>query len=111
MPYEVTEVMGATADEDVRHQRLEDAWQRGELFGLTGVFADQNVNPASNALVAGMVRDKIRGIVDDPAVAEALCPTTSPVGTTGRTRSRPGPAAAAPPRSRRVNGSDCSMSP
>jgi len=81
MPYEVTEVMGATADEDVRRERLEGAWQRGELFGLTGVFADQNVNRASNALVADMVRDKIRGIVDDPAVAEALCPTTYPVGT------------------------------
>jgi len=81
MPYEVTEVMGATASDDVRHERLEDAWQRGELFGLTGVFADQNVIPASNALVADMVRDKIRGIVDDPAVAEALCPTTYPVGT------------------------------
>ena len=81
MPYEVTEVLGATADEDVRRERLEGAWQRGELFGLTGVFADQNVNRASNALVADMVRDKIRGIVDDPAVAEALCPTTYPVGT------------------------------
>ena len=81
MPYEVTEVMGATADEGVRRTRLDGAWQQGELFGLTGVFADQNVNPVSNALVAGMVRDKIRGIVDDPAVAEALCPTTYPVGT------------------------------
>ena len=81
MPYEVTEVMGATADEDVRRERLEGAWQRGELFAITGVFADQNVNPASNALVAEMVRDKIRAVVDDPSVAEALCPTTYPLGT------------------------------
>jgi cation diffusion facilitator CzcD-associated flavoprotein CzcO/acetyl esterase/lipase len=81
MPYEVTEILGATATEEVRRDRLEGAWQRGELFALTGVFADQNTNLATNALVADMVRDKIRTIVDDPATAEALCPTTYPVGT------------------------------
>ena len=81
MPYEVTEVMGATATEEVRRERLDSAWGRGELFALTGVFADQNTNPASTALVAGMVRDKIRSIVDAPETAEALCPTTYPVGT------------------------------
>jgi cation diffusion facilitator CzcD-associated flavoprotein CzcO/acetyl esterase/lipase len=81
MPYEVTEVLGATATDEVRTQRLEGAWQRGELFGLTGVFADQAVNPASNAIVSEMCRRKIREIVDDPVTAETLCPSDYPVGT------------------------------
>jgi cation diffusion facilitator CzcD-associated flavoprotein CzcO/acetyl esterase/lipase len=81
MPYEVTEVLGVTATEEVRNARLEAAWERGELFGLTGVFADQAINPASNAIVAEMCRRKIRELVDDPATAEALCPTDYPVGT------------------------------
>jgi len=81
MPYEVTEVMGATASDEVRRERLEGAWAKGELFALTGVFADEITDPVSNALVGDMVRDKIRGIVDDPATAEALCPTTYPVAT------------------------------
>jgi cation diffusion facilitator CzcD-associated flavoprotein CzcO/acetyl esterase/lipase len=81
MPYEVTEVLGVTASDEVRRDRLDGAWERGELFGLTGVFADQAINPASNAIVAEMCRGKIRQIVDDPATAEALCPTDYPVGT------------------------------
>ena len=81
MPYEVTEVLGVTATEEVRRNRLEGAWERGELFGLTGVFADQAINPASNAIVAEMCRRKIREIVDDPVTAEVLCPTDYPVGT------------------------------
>jgi len=81
MPYEVTEVLGVTASDEVRRQRLDGAWARGELFGLTGVFADQAINPASNAIVAEMCRSKIREIVHDPATAEALCPTDYPVGT------------------------------
>jgi len=39
------------------------------------------INPESNALLAEFVRNKIRGIVDDPEVAEVLCPTTFPIAT------------------------------
>ncbi|TKJ17998.1 steroid monooxygenase [Blastococcus sp. CCUG 61487] len=81
VPGEPTDVMGVTAPEDVRRQRLEAAWQAGELREIYSIFADQAVNPASNEIIAEFIRDKIRVTVDDPATAEALCPTGYYFGT------------------------------
>ncbi|MDT0275492.1 flavin-containing monooxygenase [Blastococcus goldschmidtiae] len=81
VPAEVTDVLGVTAPEEVRRERFEAAWEAGELFAILGVFADQGVNPASNEIVAEMVREKIRSIVDDPETAEALCPKDHYFGT------------------------------
>ena len=81
VPAEMTDVLGITASEQVRRQRFEAAWEQGELFGILGVFADQGVNPASNEIVAGMIREKIRSIVTDPETAEALCPKDHYFGT------------------------------
>jgi acetyl esterase/lipase len=77
----MTDVMGVTATEEVRRSRFEAAWEEGELFGILDVFADQGFNPASNEIVAGMIREKIRQAVDDPDTAEALCPQGYPFGT------------------------------
>ncbi len=71
---------GALSDAE-RRARFEAAWERGELFAILGVFADQGVNPAANDIVADMIRDRIRAIVDDPATAEALCPKDHFFGT------------------------------
>jgi hypothetical protein len=62
------------ADRHPRHHGRRDRAPRavrgglgeGELFGILGVFADQGVNPASNEIVAEMIREKIRSIVTDP---------------------------------------------
>jgi cation diffusion facilitator CzcD-associated flavoprotein CzcO/acetyl esterase/lipase len=81
VPSELTDVSGLTAPEEVRRQRFEDAWQSGELFGILGVFSDQAVNLASNDLVAEMIREKIRAVVSDADVADALCPKDYPFGT------------------------------
>jgi acetyl esterase/lipase/cation diffusion facilitator CzcD-associated flavoprotein CzcO len=81
VPGEVTMIMGVLADEEVRRQRFEEAWELGELFPILGVFADQSFNLASNDIVATMLREKIRSVVDDPEVAEDLCPTDYPFGT------------------------------
>ncbi len=81
IPTELTDVLGVTASETVRRERFEAAWARGELFGILGVFADQGVNPASNDIVAEMIREKIRSIVKDPATAEALSPRGHYFGT------------------------------
>jgi cation diffusion facilitator CzcD-associated flavoprotein CzcO/acetyl esterase/lipase len=81
VPGEVTDVMGVTAPEDVRRQRLEAAWEAGELREVYGIFADQGVNPASNEIVAEFIRGKIRSIVSDPETAEALCPKDYYFGT------------------------------
>jgi cation diffusion facilitator CzcD-associated flavoprotein CzcO/acetyl esterase/lipase len=81
VPVEPTDVLGGTASEEVRRERFEAAWAQGELFGILNVFADQGVNPASNDLVAEMIREKIRATVKDPQTAEALCPRGHYFGT------------------------------
>jgi len=59
---------------------LEPYWQRGGAFFLSA-FADSLANPASNALIADYVRNKIRTIVKDPQTAQDLCPTDHPIGS------------------------------
>jgi cation diffusion facilitator CzcD-associated flavoprotein CzcO/acetyl esterase/lipase len=81
VPMEMTEVMGTTASEQERRDRFEAAWEAGELFAILGVFKDQAFNPASNEIVAEMIREKIRSVVDDPDTAEMLCPEGHPFGT------------------------------
>ena len=44
-------------------------------------IADTMMNQDTNRIVADFVRDKIRAIVKDPATADALCPTSHPIGT------------------------------
>ncbi len=81
IPLEPTDVLGVTASETVRRERFEAAWAQGELFGIINVFADQGVNPASNDIVAEMIREKIGSIVKDPATAVALSPKDHYFGT------------------------------
>jgi cation diffusion facilitator CzcD-associated flavoprotein CzcO/acetyl esterase/lipase len=81
IPVEPTDVLGVTASEAVRRERFEAAWAQGELFTILGVFADQGVTPASNDIVAEMIREKIRSAVEDADTAEALCPKDHYFGT------------------------------
>ncbi|MYE80553.1 MAG: NAD(P)/FAD-dependent oxidoreductase [Gammaproteobacteria bacterium] len=53
---------------------LERGWERGGFQFIFETFDDLLVNERSNALAAEFIRKKIRTIVVDPAVAEALCP-------------------------------------
>jgi cation diffusion facilitator CzcD-associated flavoprotein CzcO len=59
---------------------LEKYWAIGGARFM-GVIADSMIDETSNRIVADFVRDKIRAIVRDPATAEALCPTSHPIGT------------------------------
>lgn len=59
---------------------LEEAWTGGG-FAMIFAFNDILVNSESNKIIADFFREKIRGIVDDPEIAELLCPTDHPVGT------------------------------
>jgi cyclohexanone monooxygenase len=65
---------------DERTQVFEDRWAGGG-FAMLYAYADLAVDPAANATAAEFVRQKIRGVVKDPAVAELLCPTDHPIGT------------------------------
>src|SRR3546814_18205955 len=81
IPGEPTEHSALLADDETRQQRLDAAWEKGELFEIIGVFNDVLVNPAANEVVADYIRGKIRSIVDDPETAEILCPTDHPFGS------------------------------
>lgn len=48
--------------------------------GVMGLFTDTGRSPETNQLVSDFVRSKIREMVDDPVVAEKLCPRY-PIGT------------------------------
>jgi len=64
-----------------RRVRFEKAWATGDLvYILTQLWADQAVDPDGNALVADLLREKVRSIVRDPETAEALCPDDHPFG-------------------------------
>jgi cation diffusion facilitator CzcD-associated flavoprotein CzcO len=59
---------------------VEEQYGRGgHEFAM--MFTDQGRDPAANELIAEFVRRKIRSIVHDPEVAEALCPHDHPIGT------------------------------
>ncbi len=68
------------SDEE-RTARYEAMWEAGELLGITGTFNDTLANAESNDTLRDFIHGKIRSIVDDPEVAEALCPTNHYVGT------------------------------
>ncbi len=69
----------AVAPEE-RRREYETRWCRGGL-GFTAIYADLLTNKDANDTAAEFFRDKIRGTVRDPAVAEALVPQHYPVGT------------------------------
>ncbi len=80
VPGEPPELSALQVSEDERNAAFEEAWEAGEL-AILGVYNDILTNPASNELLSEFIRNKIRAIVDDPEVAETLCPTDYPFGT------------------------------
>ncbi|MHC5260352.1 flavin-containing monooxygenase [Streptomyces sp. UC4497] len=67
-------------DEARRTAELDQRWAFGGTTFM-GAFEDTAIDEAANQVSADYVRDRIRAIVDDPAVAELLCPTNHPIGT------------------------------
>ena len=70
-PFNMKPALEATPEE--RERQYEEAWQRGGLPFL-GAYGDLLFEKAANDTIAEFARDKIRGIVKDPATAELLCP-------------------------------------
>ncbi len=61
-----------TAEERLR--MYEAGWQRGGINALSYAFTDFFTDERANRTAQEFAREKIRQIVRDPAVAEALCP-------------------------------------
>nr|MDT0667893.1 cyclohexanone monooxygenase [Micromonospora sp. DSM 115978] len=69
-------------DEQTRQEKFEFAWNAGRGgVTLLGSFNDLSLDEEANQTAADFMRSKIRETVKDPATAEALCPTTYPLGT------------------------------
>ena len=81
VPREIPLEGALMVSEEERNARYEAMWEAGELLGVTGTFSDTLANAESNDTLRQFIHDKIRSIVDDPEVAEALCPTNHYVGT------------------------------
>ena len=81
VPSAPTQVYGRYSTPAVQRERFEAAWQTGELIPILGVFADQILFADANQIVAEMVREKIRAVVNDPQTAELLCPQDHAFGT------------------------------
>ena len=61
------------ADDELRDKRFEERWALGGL-GFLRAFGDLGMSLEANDIAAEFVRQKIREIVKDKEVAEALCP-------------------------------------
>src|SRR3984957_11858125 len=58
-----------------------ERWRAGGGMPFLGAYTDVLVSQEANDVVAEFMRDRIREAVDDPAVAELLCPRGYPVGS------------------------------
>ena len=79
----VTERSGESAlavPPEERESEYEKRWRRGGL-GFSAAYSDLLLDKAANDTAAEFFRAKIRSIVRDPALADALCPQDYPLGT------------------------------
>lgn len=73
--YELGEKSALEVSEEERRREYEARWQMGGI-GFTAAFQDLYDSRDANDTAAEFVRSKIREIVHDPAVAQALAPRT-----------------------------------
>ncbi len=81
VPNPVSEQSALEVSEDDRATRYEEGFEAGSLVGMLLAYNDLITNKEANDTAAEYVRQRIRGIVTDPDVAEILCPTDHPLGT------------------------------
>ncbi len=78
--FEISETSALEVSPEVREGTFERRWREGS-FNFLQSFNDLITNKASNDFAVEFVHDKIRQRVDDPEVAELLCPKDHPLGT------------------------------
>ena len=78
--FEVSETSALDVSREERERTFERRWQEGS-FNFLVSFADLITSEPANDFAAEFVHNKIRERVDDPEVAELLCPKDHPLGT------------------------------
>jgi cation diffusion facilitator CzcD-associated flavoprotein CzcO len=81
VPGEPATELALSVPEDERLATYEAGWAKGEIVGLISCYVDILIDPAANESAAEFARSKIRAVVTDPELAEALSPRTFPIGT------------------------------
>ncbi len=76
-PYPMSALDATPAE---RRAHYEAKWNEGGPFAFLFAYNDLLTNQASNDTLAEFVRDKVRSIVKDAAVAELLAPKDYPIG-------------------------------
>ena len=78
-PAPTKSALEASAEE--RNASYEEKWAEGGSISFLFSYNDLLVNKASNDTASEFVREKIRGTVNNPVVAELLAPKDHPIGT------------------------------
>jgi cation diffusion facilitator CzcD-associated flavoprotein CzcO/acetyl esterase/lipase len=82
VPYPQEMAVSWQLSDSERRQRFEKAWAAGDLVHiLSQLWADQGNDVNGNNLVSDLIREKIRDVVKDPELAEALTPRDHPFGS------------------------------
>ncbi|OBK44662.1 cyclohexanone monooxygenase [Mycobacterium gordonae] len=63
-----------------RRAAFEKRWQLGGVL-YSKTFPDQTTDPAANEAAREFYEEKVRAVIEDPAVADLLIPTDHPIGT------------------------------
>ena len=66
--------------DDEKTAELTDRWNGGGALSFLASFRDVMFSAETNEFVQDFVRDRIREAVDDPKVADLLCPADHPFG-------------------------------
>jgi cyclohexanone monooxygenase len=78
--YGLNDKSALEVSEEERQAEYERRWANGGT-AFMGAFSDLITNRQANDTASEFVRNKIRGMVRDPKVAEILAPTSHPIGT------------------------------
>ncbi|MGI8607577.1 MAG: flavin-containing monooxygenase, partial [Gaiellaceae bacterium] len=74
VPFPAPEKSALEVAPEERQRRYKTGWERGGINALSYAFTDFFTDPEANATAAEFARERIREVVRDPAVAEALSP-------------------------------------
>jgi cation diffusion facilitator CzcD-associated flavoprotein CzcO len=74
------DICAMDVSDEERQAIYEACWAKGG-FAMVAAFSDILTSKEANDTASDFVRDKIRGLVDDPAVAEKLLPRNHPIVT------------------------------
>ena len=80
-PYDIKPVSALAVSDEERQSRFEADWQKGGFEWMFGSYYDLLIDKRANDMAASFVREKIRGIVEDPEIARKLIPQDYPIGT------------------------------